>query len=145
MHKITKRNLINCLIRHLWPSLLFSHLRNAQKNCDRENEKVIIAATQYLLQVTIFTCVSERFKDFASSFRSCPTTYWFFSKACSSFKSWLGEKAVRIRLGFLKGRRNSGNCGPEREKVVCEYIEICCGKRASRITQIGRVQSVSHD
>ena len=28
------------------------------------------------------TCVSERLRFLASSFLSCPTTYWFFSNAC---------------------------------------------------------------
>lgn len=65
----------------------------------------------------IFTCVSDKFSDFASSFLSWPTTYWFFSKACSSLSSWLGEKAVLILFGFLKGRRNSGSPGcPETKK-----------------------------
>ena len=62
-----------------------------------------------------FTCVSDKLSDLASSFLSCPTTYWFFSNACSSFKSWEGEKAVRIRLGLRKGNKNSGKLGPENQ------------------------------
>ena len=58
------------------------------------------------------TWVSDRLRFLASSFLSCPTTYWFFSNACSSFKSWFGENAVRIRLGFRKGSKNSGKLGP---------------------------------
>ena len=64
-------------------------------------------------RVKIFTCVSDKLRDFASSFLSCPTTYWFFSKACSSFNNWLGEKAVRILFGLRKGNKNSGRWGPE--------------------------------
>jgi len=61
------------------------------------------------------TCVSDKLSDLASSFLSAPTTYWFFSKACSSLSNWLGLKAVRMRLGLRKGRRNSGKWGPARE------------------------------
>ena len=60
----------------------------------------------------ILTWVSDKFRCFASSLRSAPTTYWFFSKACSNFNSWLGLKAVRILFGLRKGSRNSGKWGP---------------------------------
>lgn len=50
-----------------------------------------------------FTCVSERLRDWASALRSAPTTYWLLSKACSSFSSCEGEKAVRMRFGLRKG------------------------------------------
>ena len=63
------------------------------------------------MNTNVVTWVSDKFSVLASSFRSWPTTYWFFSKACSSLSSWDGEKAVRMRLGFLKGSRNSGRPG----------------------------------
>ena len=58
------------------------------------------------------TCVSDKLMVLASSFRSAPTTYWFFSNACSNFSSWLGLKAVRILFGFRNGSKNSGKWGP---------------------------------
>lgn len=58
------------------------------------------------------TWVSDKLRFLASSLRSAPTTYWFFSKACSNFNSWLGLKAVRILFGLRKGSRNSGRWGP---------------------------------
>ena len=64
------------------------------------------------------TWVSERLRFLASSFLSCPTTYWFFSKACSNFNSWFGENAVRIRFGFRNGSKNSGKFGPGRRQHV---------------------------
>ncbi len=39
---------------------------------------------------------------------------WFFSKACSSFRSWLGLNAVRILFGLRNGNKNSGRWGPEK-------------------------------
>ena len=60
----------------------------------------------------LLTCVSDKLRVLASSFRSAPTTYWFFSNACSNFSSWLGLKAVRILFGFRNGSKNSGKWGP---------------------------------
>ena len=59
------------------------------------------------------TCVSDKLRFLASSFLSAPTTYWFFSNACSNFSSWLGLKAVRILFGLRNGSKNSGKWGPE--------------------------------
>ena len=70
------------------------------------------------VQYCSITWVSDKFNNFANSFLSCPTTYWFFSKACSSLRSWLGEKAVRILFGFRKGKRNSGRWGPAERRGV---------------------------
>lgn len=59
------------------------------------------------------TWVSVRHRPLASCFLSAPTTQWFFSKARSSRSSCEGEKAVRIRLGFLeKGVWSSRLSGP---------------------------------
>ena len=71
------------------------------------------------------TWVSERLRFLASSFLSCPTTYWFFSNACSSFNNWFGEKAVRIRFGFRNGSKNSGKFGPEKRQHV-KILSILC-------------------
>ena len=72
-----------------------------------------------VLTQSIITWVSDKCSVLARSFLSWPTTYWLFSKACSSLRSCEGEKAVRIRLGFLKGSRNSGRPGwPEAEYTV---------------------------
>ena len=74
-----------------------------------------------VLTNSLITWVSDKCSVLASSFLSWPTTYWLFSKACSSLSSWEGEKAVRIRLGFLKGNRNSGRPGgPETEYTVSD-------------------------
>ena len=71
----------------------------------------------------LLTCVSDKLRVLASSFRSAPTTYWFFSNACSNFSSWLGLKAVRILFGFRNGSKNSGKWGPRIIRV--ENILIC--------------------
>ena len=60
----------------------------------------------------VFTCVSDKLRFLASSFRSAPTTYWLFSKECSNFSIWLGLKDVRILFGLLNGSKNSGKWGP---------------------------------
>ncbi len=75
-----------------------------------KNEKTVTTLIKILF--SLVTCVSDKLSDFASSFLSAPTTYWFFSKACSNFNNCDGENAVRILLGFLNGSRNSGKCGP---------------------------------
>ena len=67
--------------------------------------------------VLFLTCVSDKLRCLASSLRSAPTTYWFFSKACSNFNSWLGLKAVRILFGLRKGSKNSGKWGPEKRNI----------------------------
>ena len=76
--------------------------------------------TAYLIiieeNLIFLTCVSDKLRCLASSLRSAPTTYWFFSKACSNFNSWLGLKAVRILFGLRKGSKNSGKWGPEIKK-----------------------------
>lgn len=51
----------------------------------------------------MLTWVSVKLSCWANCFRSAPTTYWLFSKACSSFRSWVGEKAVLTRFGLRKG------------------------------------------
>ena len=68
----------------------------------------------------------------ASSFRSAPTTYWFFSNACSNFSSWLGLKAVRILFGFRNGSKNSGKWGPRiiRRNIIY-YIGIIVIRKSS--------------
>ena len=72
----------------------------------------------FLLGLFLFlTCVSDKLRCLASSLRSAPTTYWFFSKACSNFNSWLGLKAVRILFGLRKGSKNSGKWGPEKRNI----------------------------
>ena len=60
----------------------------------------------------LLTCVSDKLRVLASSFRSAPTTYWLFSKECSNFSIWLGLKDVRILFGLLNGSKNSGKWGP---------------------------------
>ena len=64
------------------------------------------------------TWVSDRLRLCASCFLSWPTTYWFFSKACSSFSSCDGLNAVRIRFGFRNGSRNAGKSGPGIERML---------------------------
>ncbi len=76
---------------------------------------VITCVSDKLSDLAMFTCVSDKLSDLASSFLSWPTTYWFFSNACSSLSSWEGENAVRILFGFRNGSRNSGRCGPGTE------------------------------
>ena len=77
--------------------------------------------------VLFLTCVSDKLRCFASSLRSAPTTYWFFSKACSNFNSWLGLKAVRILFGLRKGSKNSGKWGPGKRNIDTQlerYVQL---------------------
>ena len=75
----------------------------------------------------LLTCVSDKLRVLASSFRSAPTTYWFFSNACSNFSSWLGLKAVRILFGLRNGSKNSGKWGPEiLRKIFIKRLKIPC-------------------
>lgn len=55
------------------------------------------------------TWVSLSCNELANCLRSWPTTYWFFSNACSSCSSWLGLNAVRTRFGFLAMPIRNGN------------------------------------
>ena len=89
------------------------------------------------------TWVSDRLRFLASSFLSCPTTYWFFSKACSSFRSWFGENAVRIRLGFRKGNKNSGKLGPA--KRTFRKLNLCSHISNNHILLNSKILVISDD
>ena len=145
MHKITKRNLINCLIRHLWPSLLFSHLSNAQKNLrSGEWESYNCCNTIFIASNYIYLCFRE-IQGLCELFPLLSDHILILLKSVFKFQKLTRREGGADPFGFSEGKKELWKLWTWKRKIVCEYIEICCGKRASRITQIDRVQSVSHD
>ena len=145
MHKITKWNLINCLIRHLRPSLIYSHLSNAQRKMRSDRERVIIASAIFLLQVTFWIYLSfGEIQGFCKLLSLLPNNILILFKSMFKLQQLTRREGSANSFWFSEGKKEFWELWTCKREKSCVNIEICCGKRR-RITQIGRVQSVSHD